>query len=209
MAQRATPYVVAHVAVSIEGATIGFEPDIARFYALATTWAEDVTLAGADTILAQEAALASADGPGPAPRGPLLAVVDSRGRVRRWEALRRAGYWSDVLALRAEQTPPRLDGERVDELVAGVERVDLAEALRLLGEREGVGVVRVDSGGTLIGVLLESGLVDEVSLLVHPVLVGSRAGRFWYGASAAAHLQLDRVETFEGGLVWLRYHRAG
>jgi 2,5-diamino-6-(ribosylamino)-4(3H)-pyrimidinone 5'-phosphate reductase len=31
----------------------GFEPDFARFYALATTWQEDVTLVGADTILAQ------------------------------------------------------------------------------------------------------------------------------------------------------------
>jgi hypothetical protein len=47
------PYVVAHLAVSVEGAMTGFEPDLARFYALATTWQEDVTLVGADTILAQ------------------------------------------------------------------------------------------------------------------------------------------------------------
>lgn len=30
----------------------------------------------------------------------------------------------------------------------------------------------VDSGGTLNGVLLRTGLVDEIHLLVHPTLVG-------------------------------------
>jgi hypothetical protein len=70
------PYVVAHVAVSLDGATTGFQPDVARFYRLARIWDEDATLAGADTILAQEAALVDAPRPGPAEDGPLLAVVD-------------------------------------------------------------------------------------------------------------------------------------
>lgn len=38
----------------MDGATVGFPVDVGRFYALAGTWHEDVTLAGADTILAQE-----------------------------------------------------------------------------------------------------------------------------------------------------------
>ena len=76
--------VVVHVAVSLDGATTGFEADVGTFYELAATWAEDVTLTGADTILAQEAALADAPRPGPDPDGPLLVVVDSRGRVSEW-----------------------------------------------------------------------------------------------------------------------------
>src|SRR5918999_4675036 len=115
--QRA--YVVAHIAVSVEGATTGFEPDVGRFYELAGTWREDVTLAGSDTILAQEQALASAPRPGPAEGGPLLAVVDGRGRVREWEALRDVGHWSDVLALYAEATPRRPGSGSVQELVVG------------------------------------------------------------------------------------------
>ena len=51
------PHVVIHVAVSLDGATTGFEPDVARFYELAAGFREDVTLAGADTILAQAEAL--------------------------------------------------------------------------------------------------------------------------------------------------------
>ena len=145
------PHVVVHVAVSLDGATTGFEPDVGRFYAIAGTWREDVTLAGADTILAQEKALADAPLPGPAADGPLLAVVDGRGRVRQWEALRDCGHWSGVLALHAAATPPETSAQPVRKLVTGVERVDLAAALAALEEREGARVVRVDSGAALIG----------------------------------------------------------
>jgi 2,5-diamino-6-(ribosylamino)-4(3H)-pyrimidinone 5'-phosphate reductase len=189
------PHVVVHVAVSLDGATTGFEADVARFYALAGTWREDVTLVGADTILAQEEALAAAPRPGPAADGPLLAVVDGRARVREWDALRDCGHWSGVVALRARAT----SGE-VREIVTDSERVDLGAALAALGGR----VVRVDSGGELTGALLRDGLVDELSLLVHPCLA---AGRRWHGSAPAPPLALERLaaEPLEDGLVWLRY----
>jgi 2,5-diamino-6-(ribosylamino)-4(3H)-pyrimidinone 5'-phosphate reductase len=197
------PHVVAQLALSVDGATAGFAVDHARFYALATLWQEDVTLIGADTILAQEEALRSAPHPGPRPAGPLLAVVDSRARVREWEALRRVGLWSDVLALYADQTPARSPDSSIAELITGYDRVDLAEALDLLGSRRGAEVVRVESGGTLIAVLLELGLIDELALLVHPVIVGS--GRPWTTSRLNLNLSLANTEEFEGGVVWLRY----
>jgi 2,5-diamino-6-(ribosylamino)-4(3H)-pyrimidinone 5'-phosphate reductase len=205
------PYVVAHIAVSLEGATTGFEPDVGRFYQLAGTFNEDVTLAGADTILAQEQALASAAGPGPAPDGPLLAVVDGRGRIRRWNELRQAGHWSDVLALHAEATPPRPADRPVRELVIGGERVDLAAAIHALGRDDDAQVIRVDSGGALIGALLESRLLDEVSLLVHPCLAGAHGSTHWYGTAprTSIDLELAASESFDGGLVWLRYRVNG
>ena len=201
------PYVVAHVAVSLEGATTGFEPNMSRFYELAGTWQEDVTLAGSDTILAQEQALAAAPRPGPAESGPLLAVVDGRGRVQEWEALREVGHWSDVLALHSEVTPPRPADRSVQELVLGVDRVDLAAALDALGQRDGVEVVRVDSGGVLIGALLTAGLLDEVSLLIHPCLAGAQGHRLWHGSAPAPTAGLDLLasETLDGKFIWLRY----
>ncbi|WP_188187462.1 dihydrofolate reductase family protein [Nonomuraea sp. SYSU D8015] len=206
MAQR--PYVVAHVGVSVDGATTGFEPDVARFYQLAETWKEDLTLAGADTVLAQEQALAQAEGPGPDEGGPLLAVVDGRGRVSRWEALREAGHWSDVVALHCAATPPRPPDRRVREIVTGADHVDLAAALQRLGQEDGVRVVRVDSGGTLIGALMTAGLLDELSLLVHPCVAGERATRFWHGAAPAfAPLTLVGAQSLPDGLAWLRYYR--
>jgi 2,5-diamino-6-(ribosylamino)-4(3H)-pyrimidinone 5'-phosphate reductase len=201
--------VVAHVAVSVDGATVGFEPDQGRFYRLARSWDEDVTLVGADTILAQEPGLAEAAQPGPAAHGPLLAVVDGRGRVREWEALRRVGHWSGVLALHAERTPPRPPGRDVPELVTGRgERVDLAAALAVLAGEHGAEVIRVDSGGALLGALLDGGLLDELSLLVHPVIVGGDAQR-WFGAARRRQdgFELTSAQQLDGGLAWLRYHR--
>jgi 2,5-diamino-6-(ribosylamino)-4(3H)-pyrimidinone 5'-phosphate reductase len=243
------PYVVVHVAVSLDGATTGFDPDVARFYELARTWREDVTLTGADTILAQEPALAVQPGPGPSDDGPLLAVVDSRRRVRAWQSLRDAGHWSAVIALRSRvggadgaaahagsahagsahagsantgsaedssaHARPANAGPAVEELVLGEDRVDLGAALEALAER-GAQVVRVDSGGSLTGALLRAGLVDEISLLVHPCLAGApggagaaSGGQRWYGSgsTSARTLRLVGTETFDDAVVWLRYRR--
>ena len=169
------PYVVIHVAVSLDGATSGFEPDVARFYELAASFDEDVTLAGADTILAQSAAL-ERGGPGPAEDGPLLAVTDRRERIPpwMWEALRSAGHWRDAVPVR----------DALHAVLAGFD-----------------GVVRVDSGGALNGALLRAGLVDELSLLVHPVLVGD-APR-WYGSPPPGPLALTPLDS--GAPDWLRF----
>ncbi|NYI76784.1 RibD family protein [Nocardioides panzhihuensis] len=194
MSSRSRPRVISHVAVSLDGATTEFAPDMGVFYGLIGTWHEDVTLVGADTILAQEQALAAGPrGPGPDPDGPLLAVVDSRGRVTAWEALRNAGHWRDAIRIEADQPG---------------ERVDLRRTLERLAE-QGAETVRIDSGGGLSGALLAQGLVDEISLLVHPVVVGSGSAPLWYGASdATAMFTLEHVESIGDGLVWLRYrHR--
>ncbi len=185
---RERPHLIAHVAIALNGATRGFAPELGEFYGLAATWREDVTLTGADTILAQEPVLAAAPpGPGPDPDGPLLAVVDSRRRVTAWDALRGSGHWRDVIALRG-RTPEA--------------RVDLAEVLEQLAI-DGARTVRVDSGGGLIGALFERSLIDEISLLVHPCL---GEGLSWDdGRRINATFTLTHEERRDGGLVWLRY----
>jgi 2,5-diamino-6-(ribosylamino)-4(3H)-pyrimidinone 5'-phosphate reductase len=206
----AGPKVVVHVAVSLDGATTGFTPDLGRFYGLLPTWAEDVTLVGADTILAQEAALADAPMPGPTAGAPRLAVVDGRRRVSAWPALRDCGHWSGVLAIRAGPAAAGDAGrDTPEELHAGADaagRVDLAAALDALGTQLGARVVRVDSGGALTGALLRAGLVDEVSLLVHPVLAGDGGDRRWWGDDRPPRADLEPIGVEAAdGITWLRY----
>src|SRR5690349_9002177 len=123
------PHVVAQLAISLDGATSGFDVDLARFYALATLWQEEVTLVDAATIVAQENEVRAAPRRGARADGPLLAVVDDRGRVHTWDALRELGYWSDVLALYADRTPARPADATTRELITGYEDVDLLEVL--------------------------------------------------------------------------------
>jgi 2,5-diamino-6-(ribosylamino)-4(3H)-pyrimidinone 5'-phosphate reductase len=216
------PRVITFTAVSLDGRIDGFEPDVAQYYRLAPAWEEDATLAGSDTILAAPLEAPPEDDSSfqpppvdPQDRRPLLVIADSRGRVRTWHAWRQTPYWRDVLALVSQATPAEylayLRQRRIRYLVAGTERVDFRAALEQLHERDGVRTVRVDSGGTLSGVLLRAGLVHEVSVLVHPVLAGGAVPRSFFRPPSPAEtdpplaLRLMRVRKLPGDLLWLRY----
>jgi 2,5-diamino-6-(ribosylamino)-4(3H)-pyrimidinone 5'-phosphate reductase len=119
------------------------------------------------------------------------------------------------VALCSRSTPSAhfeyLEQRHIDRIVAGDDHVDLRAALEELNVRYDVQVVRVDSGGTLNGVLLRAGLVDEVSVLIHPSLVGGTTPRSIFrapdlaSADGVIQLRLAHVEQLEGELVWLRY----
>jgi riboflavin biosynthesis pyrimidine reductase len=151
---------------------------------------------------------------------PLLAVVDARGRVRNWRALKAlTDYWRGLVPLVSRATPAealaRMGGAGLDALVVGDERVDLGAALQALAGRYGVQRVRVDSGGSLAGALLRAGLVHEVSVLVQPALVGGELPRSIFraaeldGPGRVVRLALLGLERLEGDVVWLRYEVAG
>jgi riboflavin biosynthesis pyrimidine reductase len=61
-------------------------------------------------------------------------------------------------------------------LVAGDERVDVATAVRMLGDR-GLNRVLTEGGPELFGELVKADLVDELCLTISPRLVGGTAGR--------------------------------
>lgn len=209
--------VIIHNAVSIDGRLTGFDVDLAQYYRLVKTWREDATLCGSGTILAapegRRRERAGSDWrPKPGDKRPLLAIADSRGRVRCWQSLRNAGLWRDVVALCAEKTPRAyreyLRAGRVDCIVAGRNRVDLRQALAALESEYGVKTVRSDSGGTLNAALLDAGVASEVSLLVHPAVVGAGQVDFCAQVRSAPSLRLASVKRLGRGLAWLRW-RAG
>jgi 2,5-diamino-6-(ribosylamino)-4(3H)-pyrimidinone 5'-phosphate reductase len=65
-----------------------------------------------------------------------------------------------------------LNRRGVPYILAGSDHVDLRAVLEELSTRFGVKSVRVDSDGILNGALLRAGLVDEVSMLIDPCIVG-------------------------------------
>jgi 2,5-diamino-6-(ribosylamino)-4(3H)-pyrimidinone 5'-phosphate reductase len=198
-----------------------FVPDIGRFYSLASIWKEDAAFAGSETLLAspdlppEPADLPPPPPPAPDDRRPLLVVADGRGRVTCWNALRTTPFWRDAVALACSATPldhlESLRARRVGVIETPGDHVDLRRALEILAADYGVHTVRVDSGGTLNGAFLRAGLVDEVSLLIHPVLVGGASPRSMFRApdlgddATPIPLHLLACEQLDGGLLWLRY----
>lgn len=219
------PRVIIHNAVSADGRIDWFEADSGLFYDLAARWHEDCTLVGSETVLAAPESTRRDREPwearvvDPADTRPLLAIVDSRGRVRCWKAWLAMPHWRGGVALCTEATPDEylqyLAEAGVDFIVAGLEKVDMKAALEELSARYGVRTVRVDSGGVLNGILLRAGLVAEISLLVHPALVGGMSRRSMFRAPDLASpggvipMTLLGVESIGDGLVWLHYKITG
>jgi 2,5-diamino-6-(ribosylamino)-4(3H)-pyrimidinone 5'-phosphate reductase len=218
------PRVVLHNEMSVDGRLDWLTVDMGLYYSLAERWQADAMLSGSNTLLNAYPPEAVAEGdqaafepPEKDPDDPsqLLVVVDSRGRLRNWHLLRREPYWRDVVALCSRATPGAyldyLQERHVAYIIAGEDHVDLRAALQELNARHGVQLVRVDSGGTLNGVLLRAGLVDEVSVLVNPSLVGGTTPRSIFQApdltsnQGVVKLKLNHIERIEGDVVWLRY----
>jgi 2,5-diamino-6-(ribosylamino)-4(3H)-pyrimidinone 5'-phosphate reductase len=100
---------------------------------------------------------------------------------------------------------------RIETIIAGDDRIDMRAALEELDRTYGVKVLRVDSGGTLNSVLLKNGLVDEVSVLIHPFIAGGKADPTLCDPLHAGirNLQVPlshlRTEVMAQGIVWSRY----
>lgn len=213
------PRVIVHSAISVDGRTEGVDVDLSAFYSVGAVWGEDVTLAGSETILrgvrpCGDEGDAKVAAPAEGDARPLLVVADGRGRVRCWGTLRQAGYWRDVAALCCEATPAEyrnyLETRGVKCVITPGARVDLRAGLEMLAARFGARVVRVDSGGTLSGALLRQGLVDEVSVMIQPQLVGGDEGRTLFREAATTagappiDLKLIAVDR-RGEIIWARY----
>jgi 2,5-diamino-6-(ribosylamino)-4(3H)-pyrimidinone 5'-phosphate reductase len=208
------PTVTVHNTVSLDGRLTGFPVDVALYYEIAAEIPHDAVLSGSGTILAaarEHGVDLAGEDPGPVPAtggdGPLLLVVDGRGRLTRLGWLRSQPFWRDVVVLCGRATPAahrdRLRRLGVDAVVAGDDHVDLAAALGEVRSRYGVRRVRVDAGGTLNGALLRAGLVDEISVVIAPHLAG--AGAAPLTAATGACLALTSVRQVRDGQVWLRY----
>ena len=59
-------------------------------------------------------------------------------------------------------------------LLAGAHDLDLPLALAKIGERSGVRTLMLEGGGRINGGMLRAGLIDEVSVLVAPLVDGHR-----------------------------------
>lgn len=107
-----------------------------------------------------------------------------------------AGIWAATPKVVFSRTLARVDhGSRL------VHDDAVGEVARLRGQPGsdmGVG------GPTLAGPLLRAGLVDEVRLAVHPVILGAGTP-FFPALDHRIGLRLLERRTFASGVVWLRY----
>jgi dihydrofolate reductase len=83
---------------------------------------------------------------------------------------------------------------------------DVIQAVRELKDRIG-GVILIAGSRTLVQALLAHGLVDELRLMVFPVVLGSGA-RMLPGSSDRMELELVETRSWDSGVVLLVYRPA-
>lgn len=189
------PRITIFNAMSLDGSLDGFEPDEGLYYEVAPTIPHQAVLVGSGTLVTA-AERTGVDllvedepkdlGTGP-PDRPLFVLVDSGGKITRFEWLRKQGHWGDFLVLVSNRTSPehleRLTRLGIEYHRTGADQIDLQAALAYLRSRN-IQQARVDAGSGLNGALVREALVDEIFALVAPVLAAQ-------GTKAASHL-IDR-----------------
>jgi dihydrofolate reductase len=86
------------------------------------------------------------------------------------------------------------------EIVSG----DVAAKLTAIKAQEG-GDIAMSGSATTVRGLLREGLVDELNLLVHPIVVGEGLARLFPPDEPSLPLELVSAETFENGVLNLSY----
>jgi dihydrofolate reductase len=81
---------------------------------------------------------------------------------------------------------------------------DVPAAVRELRGREGTNLVVMGSGELIRSALLPHGLVDELLLMIHPLVLGEGQSLFGSGGEPAA-LRLTAVEATESGVIVAAY----
>ncbi len=136
----------------------------------------------------------------------MCVVPDSRGRLRNLHVFRDSEYIKDFIILVSESTPKSyleyLSERNYDYIIAGNDHVDYAKALEILYDKYGCRIIRTDSGGILTNILIEQGLVDEISLVISPCLVGTSEPHAFRSLSLLNRMPLELIncETLDNHL---------
>lgn len=213
------PKVIIHNSISIDGSLSSFEPNMELHYRIAEMFKPDIHLIGSNTITAG-IKLYGTGIPPEAPSDfqkpkrrktlPAWVVVDSKGKLEGLlHACRRFEQVRDVIVLVSRTTPKRylcyLDERQYEYHSVGKNSVDLRKALELLAKKYQVKTIVTDTGRILGNLLLDQGLVDEISLLVHPIIVGKKSYGMWSDINKNPEITLMKCERLQGQYVWLVY----
>ena len=229
MPSRPRPRVICHMMASLDGRilTVGWplsREGRGQYEAVHTGYAPDGWLCGRvtmeqhfaqrtrseESVAREHRGAAREDFVAPGDHDSFAFAVDTRGQLE-WDTNDIDG--DHVVAILTERVSDEYLGalrERgVSYLLAGDREIDLALALEKVGARFPVRTLMLEGGGRINGSMLREGLVDEVSVLVAPLVdgrIGTPAVFDVDGEDVAPHrLALEGVERRADDLLWLRY----
>ncbi len=146
---------------------------------------------------------------------PILVVLDDKGSFNNWDKLLALPSWRDHIVLCTKATPVKyfehLKERSIKFLIIGDHQVDFKTALNELNEIYSVKCVMVDVSEVFFSKMITEGLVDELSLIVYPILVGGERQNIFFSAediispNDTIKLMLIDHDEINRTLIWLYY----
>jgi len=213
------PKVIVHNSISLDNSLINFEVNMGLHYTIARGYKPDVHLIGSNTV---KAGIELYGGTVPPEEGkdfkkpqrdkslPYWVIPDTKGALKGLLHICRGfEFCKDVILLISEETSKEyrayLEERNYSYHIVGKKRVDLKKALETLFKKYSAKTVLTDAGRILVDLLINHGFVSEISLLVHPVIVGNRGYTIFGGIDRSVNLKLHKKESLEKGCMWLVY----
>jgi 2,5-diamino-6-(ribosylamino)-4(3H)-pyrimidinone 5'-phosphate reductase len=216
------PKVVVYNSVSIDTSINGYAFDVGLHYEVAEKLNADAFLVGSETAKAG-IKLFNQTIPTETPSDynksfledneakPLWVIADSQGKLNGLlHVLRRSTYCKDVTIIVTTKTPKNylsyLKERNYGFIKAGKEKINYPTALKKLSKQHQVKTVVTDSGGVLISILFKHGLVDQLSLLIAPVIVGKQSMNLFRTLDASVNLVLISHEQLRNNNLLVNYN---
>ena len=215
--------IIIHNQVSLNGAFLGFEVDMEKYYSIINSYHPKYILIGSNTAKSgidmyyEETPVESPDDfRSPviekSDKRPYWVVPDSTGKMMGLlHIYRNAGYCKDIIVFISRNTPKEFKQYLHERHYAffseGYNKVDLETCLGKLEQKFGSGTIVTDGGRNLVKKLFDLHLVCEISLIVSPLLTRRKYDPLLYNLNIPRNLllTLDSVKNLADGLIHLKY----
>ncbi len=182
--------VIIHNQVSLDGAISGFQIDPGQYYSIMNSHKADMYLVGSETarqgikmfrqhVSPEEPSDFEPNTQDKHSGGPVWVFPDSTGKLEGFlHIYRRYEHCRDVAVLVTVETPESyinyLKDRQYKYYICGEVKVDYKVAFEKLAEVFSWETMVSDNGGVLSSILLENGMVDQISLIISPTLTGKK-----------------------------------
>lgn len=213
------PKVILHSSISLDGSVLGFDVDMEKNYKIVGSYKADIHLIGSNTIEAgikmfcpriPKEEKKDFVKPERNKSLPLWIIPDTKGKLKGLHHIyRRFELCRDIVVLVSRKTPQSyltyLKERNYDYHIVGESHVDYKQALKLMVKQYNAKTVLTDTGKILNCILINNGLVDEISLLVHPVIVGKNQYTLFSEVNGNIKIELATTKKLSNNKLWLTY----
>ena len=212
------PNIIIHNSISLDGSLINFDVNMELNYKIAGRYKPDAHLIGSNTIKSGIELYGSAPPeekidfkkPERDEKLPYWIVIDTKGTLQGLlHEVRRFDLCKDVVLLISEETPKNyinyLKERDYDFHIVGKEHVNLKKSLEFLIKNYNIKNLLTDCGKILGNLLINQGFVDEISLLIHPVIVGDKSYNIFNNIDKKIKLKLLKNEIMNESYIWSVY----